>query len=67
MVGVNVPIPIPVGHYNFGGWKRSKFGEGHMFGPDTVRFFTKTKTVSERWPESKDNENKVKFSFPSNQ
>lgn len=67
MVGVNVPIPIPVGYYNFGGWKRSKFGEGHMFGPDTVRFFTKTKTVSERWPESKDNENKAEFSFPSNQ
>ncbi|MFB6804511.1 CoA-acylating methylmalonate-semialdehyde dehydrogenase [Peribacillus butanolivorans] len=66
MVGVNVPIPIPVGYHNFGGWKRSKFGEGHMFGPDTVRFFTKTKTVSERWPESKEIENKTDFSFPSN-
>ncbi|MEK4534598.1 CoA-acylating methylmalonate-semialdehyde dehydrogenase [Peribacillus sp. FSL K6-1552] len=66
MVGINVPIPIPVGYHNFGGWKRSKFGEGHMFGPDTVRFFTKTKTVSERWPESKEIENKTDFSFPSN-
>ena len=66
MVGVNVPIPIPVGYHNFGGWKRSKFGEGHMFGPDTARFFTKTKTVSERWPEAKE-ENKTEFSFPSNQ
>ena len=64
MVGVNVPIPIPVGYYNFGGWKRSKFGEGHMFGPDTARFFTKTKTVSERWPE--DQIEQVTFSFPSN-
>ena len=64
MVGVNVPIPIPVGYYNFGGWKRSKFGEGHMFGPDTVRFFTKNKTVSERWPE--DQLEQATFSFPSN-
>ena len=66
MVGVNVPIPIPVGYHNFGGWKRSKFGEGHMFGPDAARFFTKSKTVSERWPEAKE-ENKTEFSFPSNQ
>ncbi|SER70441.1 CoA-acylating methylmalonate-semialdehyde dehydrogenase [Psychrobacillus sp. OK032] len=64
MVGVNVPIPIPVGYFNFGGWKRSKFGEGHMFGPDTVRFFTKNKTVSERWPE--DQLEQASFSFPSN-
>ena len=49
MVGVNVPIPIPVGYHNFAGWKRSRFGEGHMFGPDQVRFFTKTKTISEKW------------------
>jgi len=66
MVGVNVPIPIPVGYHNFGGWKRSKFGEAHMFGPDTARFFTKSKTVSERWPEAKE-ESKTEFSFPSNQ
>ncbi|GGA20186.1 CoA-acylating methylmalonate-semialdehyde dehydrogenase [Psychrobacillus lasiicapitis] len=64
MVGVNVPIPIPVGYYNFGGWKSSKFGEGHMFGPDTVRFFTKNKTISERWPE--DQLEQASFSFPSN-
>ena len=43
MVGVNVPIPIPVGYHNFGGWKRSRFGEGHMFGPDQVRFSPKRK------------------------
>lgn len=65
MVGVNVPIPIPVGYHNFGGWKRSKFGDGHMFGPDTVRFFTKIKTVSERWPETKTDHN-TSFAFPSN-
>ncbi|MEH6947819.1 CoA-acylating methylmalonate-semialdehyde dehydrogenase [Bacillus sp. JJ634] len=67
MVGVNVPIPIPVGYHNFGGWKRSKFGEGHMFGPDAARFFTKTKTVSEKWPESTEDENTTTFDFPSNQ
>ncbi|MCH6266088.1 MULTISPECIES: CoA-acylating methylmalonate-semialdehyde dehydrogenase [Neobacillus] len=67
MVGVNVPIPIPVGYHNFGGWKGSKFGDGHMFGPDTVRFFTKSKTISERWNDSKQVESKTEFSFPSNQ
>src|SRR5699024_7841863 len=46
MVGVNVPIPIPVSYHNFGGWKDSRFGDGQMFGPDSVRFFTKLKTVS---------------------
>lgn len=66
MVGVNVPIPIPVGYHNFGGWKASKFGEGHMFGPDTVRFFTKSKTVSERWPDADTIGQKTDFSFPSN-
>ena len=55
---------LPVGYYNFGGWKRSKFGEGHMFGPDTARFFTKSKTVSERWPEC--GIEQASFSFPSN-
>ena len=65
MVGVNVPIPIPVGYHNFGGWKRSKFGEGHMFGPDQVRFFTKAKTISEKWFEE-DSESESTFAFPSN-
>lgn len=65
MVGVNVPIPIPVGYYNFGGWKRSKFGEGHMFGPDQVRFFTKTKTISEKWFEEHSTSTSS-FAFPSN-
>lgn len=65
MVGVNVPIPIPVGYHNFGGWKRSKFGEGHMFGPDQARFFTKVKTISERWPDETE-DTVSSFAFPSN-
>jgi len=65
MVGVNVPIPIPVGYHNFGGWKRSKFGEGHMFGPDQARFFTKAKTISERWPDETE-DTTSSFAFPSN-
>ncbi|MDM5350641.1 CoA-acylating methylmalonate-semialdehyde dehydrogenase [Lysinibacillus sphaericus] len=66
MVGVNVPIPIPVGYHNFGGWKRSRFGEGHMFGPDQVRFFTKTKTISEKWI-AQGGDTTSSFAFPSNQ
>lgn len=66
MVGVNVPIPIPVGYHNFGGFKRSKFGEGYMFGPDQARFFTKVKTISERWMEA-DEETSTTFAFPSNE
>lgn len=51
MIGVNVPVPLPVGYFNFGGLRRSKFGESHLFGPDAARFYTKLKTVSQRWPE----------------
>jgi malonate-semialdehyde dehydrogenase (acetylating)/methylmalonate-semialdehyde dehydrogenase len=50
MVGVNVPIPVPVAYYTFGGWKRSGFGDLNQYGPDSVRFYTKTKTVTSRWP-----------------
>jgi malonate-semialdehyde dehydrogenase (acetylating)/methylmalonate-semialdehyde dehydrogenase len=64
MVGVNVPIPIPVAYYHFGGWKASRFGEGQMFGPDTARFFTKTKMVSERWFEQAYSD-ETNFDFPS--
>ena len=46
MIGVNVPIPVPAGYHNFGGLKRSKFGDGHLFGPDAARFYTK---ISARW------------------
>jgi len=50
MVGVNVPIPAPLAYYTFGGWKRSVFGDLNQHGPDAVRFYTKTKTVTSRWP-----------------
>lgn len=51
MVGVNVPIPAPLAYYTFGGWKRSAFGDMNQHGPDGVRFFTRTKTATMRWPE----------------
>ncbi len=50
MVGVNVPIPVPLSYYTFGGWKRSGFGDLNQHGPDSIRFYTKTKTVTQRWP-----------------
>jgi malonate-semialdehyde dehydrogenase (acetylating)/methylmalonate-semialdehyde dehydrogenase len=50
MVGVNVPIPVPVAYYSFGGWKASLFGDTHMYGPDGVHFYTRTKVVTSRWP-----------------
>ncbi|RBQ16925.1 methylmalonate-semialdehyde dehydrogenase (CoA acylating) [Spongiactinospora rosea] len=50
MVGVNVPIPVPVAYHSFGGWKRSMFGDLNQFGTDSIRFFTRTKTVTSRWP-----------------
>ena len=50
MVGVNVPIPVPLAYYTFGGWKRSVFGDLNQHGPDGFRFYTKTKTVTARWP-----------------
>jgi malonate-semialdehyde dehydrogenase (acetylating)/methylmalonate-semialdehyde dehydrogenase len=50
MVGVNVPIPVPAAYFTFGGWKRSGFGDLNQYGPDSVRFYTKTKTVTSRWP-----------------
>jgi malonate-semialdehyde dehydrogenase (acetylating)/methylmalonate-semialdehyde dehydrogenase len=50
MVGINVPIPVPLAYYTFGGWKRSGFGDLNQHGPDSFRFYTKTKTVTSRWP-----------------
>ena len=50
MVGVNVPIPVPMAFHSFGGWKRSLFGDLHVHGPDGVRFYTRLKTVTARWP-----------------
>ena len=50
MVGVNVPIPVPIAYYTFGGWKASSFGDLNQHGPDAFRFYTKTKTITSRWP-----------------
>ncbi len=50
MVGVNVPIPVPVGYHSFGGWKRSSFGSHGIYGPEAVHFYTRLKTVTSRWP-----------------
>ncbi len=51
MVGINVPIPVPVAYYSFGGWKASLFGDANMYGPAGVDFYTRTKTVTSRWPD----------------
>jgi malonate-semialdehyde dehydrogenase (acetylating)/methylmalonate-semialdehyde dehydrogenase len=62
MVGVNVPIPVPVAYYSFGGWKASLFGDVHMYGPDGLRFYTRTKVVTSRWPDPATSE--VDLGFP---
>jgi malonate-semialdehyde dehydrogenase (acetylating) / methylmalonate-semialdehyde dehydrogenase len=64
MVGVNVPLPVPVALHSFGGWKRSLFGDLSIYGPDGVRFYTRRKTVTQRWPSGGVRE-KAQFSFPS--
>jgi malonate-semialdehyde dehydrogenase (acetylating)/methylmalonate-semialdehyde dehydrogenase len=66
MLGVNVPIPVPVGHHNFGGLRRSKFGDAHMFGPDAARFYTKMKTISQRWPDPAAGDASFSMAFPGN-
>jgi len=63
MVGINVPIPVPLAYYTFGGWKRSGFGDLNQHGPDSIRFYTKTKTITQRWPSGiKDG---AEFSIPT--
>ena len=64
MVGINVPLPVPVAYHSFGGWKRSLFGDLSAYGPDAVRFYTRRKTVTQRWPSSGVREG-AQFSFPS--
>ncbi|MCW8925978.1 MAG: CoA-acylating methylmalonate-semialdehyde dehydrogenase, partial [Xanthomonadales bacterium] len=66
MVGVNVPLPVPVAYQSFGGWKRSLFGDLYIYGPDGISFYTHRKTVTQRWPSSGLRE-KARFTFPSNQ
>ena len=64
MVGINVPIPVPVAYYSFGGWKASLFGDRHMYGPEGIDFFTRTKAVTSRWPDPR--ESSVNLGFPEN-
>ena len=63
MVGVNVALPVPVASQSFGGWKRSLFGDLYVYGPDAIRFYTRRKTMTQRWPAS-DKTEKAKFAFP---
>jgi malonate-semialdehyde dehydrogenase (acetylating)/methylmalonate-semialdehyde dehydrogenase len=62
MVGINVPIPVPVAYYSFGGWKASLFGDSHAYGPDSVHFYTRGKVVTSRWPDPATS--KVDLGFP---
>jgi malonate-semialdehyde dehydrogenase (acetylating)/methylmalonate-semialdehyde dehydrogenase len=64
MVGVNVPLPVPVAYHSFGGWKRSLFGDLFAYGPDSVRFYTRRKTITQRWPKGGVRE-KAQYTFPS--
>ena len=62
MVGINVPIPVPVAYYSFGGWKNSLFGDLHMYGPEGIQFYTRAKIVTSRWPDP--GTSKVDLGFP---
>jgi len=63
MVGVNVPIPVPVGAYSFGGWKESLFGDTHMYGPEAFSFYTRRKVITTRWPDA--SESQISLGFPT--
>ncbi|MFD6818522.1 CoA-acylating methylmalonate-semialdehyde dehydrogenase [Microbacterium sp. NPDC060132] len=64
MVGVNVPIPVPIGGYSFGGWKDSLFGDSHIYGPESIHFYTRSKVVTTRWPDHTPSQ--IDLGFPSN-
>lgn len=63
MVGINVPIPVPIGAFSFGGWKDSLFGDTHMYGPESFNFYTRSKVVTTRWPLP--NESQIELGFPT--
>ena len=63
MIGINVPIPVPVAYYSFGGWKASLFGDLHMYGPEGVNFYTRAKVVTSRWPDPATSQ--VDLGFPT--
>ncbi|MEM7094849.1 MAG: CoA-acylating methylmalonate-semialdehyde dehydrogenase [Actinomycetota bacterium] len=65
MVGINVPIPVPVGYHSFGGWKDSLFGDTTMYGPEGVKFYTKAKVITSRWPDP--STSSVNLGFPTNE
>lgn len=65
MIGVNVPVPVPAAQHSFGGWKDSLFGDHHIYGPDGVRFYTRGKVITQRWPAQND-ESGASMNFPSN-
>jgi len=64
MIGINIPLPVPVAWHSFGGWNDSLFGDLHIYGPDGVRFYTRGKVVTQRWPESQHPSN-ASFAFPA--
>ncbi|MCJ7832713.1 MAG: aldehyde dehydrogenase family protein, partial [Actinobacteria bacterium] len=64
MVGINVPIPVPVAYYSFCGWKDSLFGDSHMYGPEGIHFYTASKVVTTRWPDPATS--KIDLGFPQN-
>jgi malonate-semialdehyde dehydrogenase (acetylating)/methylmalonate-semialdehyde dehydrogenase len=64
MIGINVPLPVPVAYYSFGGWKASLFGDKHIYGPDGVSFYTRGKVLTSRWPEA-NHASGASYNFPS--
>jgi malonate-semialdehyde dehydrogenase (acetylating)/methylmalonate-semialdehyde dehydrogenase len=65
MIGINVPLPVPVAYYSFGGWKASLFGDKHIYGPEGVSFYTRGKVITSRWPETH-HASGASYNFPSN-
>ena len=67
MVGINVPVPVPMAYFSFGGWKASLFGDTHVHGKEGVNFYTRAKAVTERWPDPKSSQGRgVDLGFPQN-
>jgi len=64
MIGINVPLPVPMAYYSFGGWKDSLFGEQHIHGPEGVSFYTRAKVVTSRWPATK-HDSSASYHFPT--
>jgi malonate-semialdehyde dehydrogenase (acetylating)/methylmalonate-semialdehyde dehydrogenase len=64
MIGINVPIPVPMAYYSFGGWKASLFGDRHIHGPEGVSFYTRAKVVTSRWPRA-DSADAAIYHFPT--